>query len=61
MPSCCPPFIPLTAFADAQDTIVAIKRGGTTLTVTSLYPDQYPDMHFDTNPGQVRGVQTGGS
>ena len=40
---------------------MAIKRGGTTLTVTSLYPDQYPDMHFDTNPGQVRGVQTGGS
>ncbi|KAG1673974.1 hypothetical protein FOA52_015730 [Chlamydomonas sp. UWO 241] len=32
-----------------QDTIVAIKRGGTELAVKSLYPDQYADMAFPTD------------
>ena len=36
-----------------QDTIVAIRKGGSKLTVTSLLPDKYPDMHFDTDPKQV--------
>lgn len=35
-----------------QDTIVAIKRGGTSLSVTSPYPDVYPPMSFDISFNQ---------
>ena len=36
-----------------QDTIVAIRRGGTSLSITSLTPEIYPDMQFGTDPNQV--------
>ncbi|GAX85981.1 hypothetical protein CEUSTIGMA_g13397.t1 [Chlamydomonas eustigma] len=40
-----------------QDTIVAIKRGGTDLAVTSLYPDKYPDVKFSADPKQEVDVE----
>ena len=36
-----------------QDTIVAIRRGGASLSITSLTPDIYPDMQFGTDPKQA--------
>ncbi len=40
---------------------MAIKRGGTSLEVSSLYPDKYPTMNFDTDPNQVHTLSHLGS
>ena len=36
-----------------QDTIVAIRRGGTKLTIANLDSKAYPTTEFDTDPKQV--------
>lgn len=33
---------------------MAIKRGGTSLSVASLNPEKYPTTTFDTDPKQVK-------
>ena len=46
------PTSPLTVLL--QDTIVAIRRGGTQLVISNLVEDKYPTTTFPTDPNQVR-------
>ena len=36
-----------------QDTVVAIRRGGDSLIITSMHPDKYPESTFSVDPDQV--------
>lgn len=38
-----------------QDTVVAIRKGGTKLIVSNLDDDAYPAEEYDTDPKQVDG------
>ena len=37
-----------------QDTVVAVRRSGDSLVITSMHPDKYPDSKFSVDPDQVR-------
>jgi hypothetical protein len=43
------------AFAHSclQDTVVAVRRSGDSLVITSMHPDRYPDSKFSVDPEQV--------
>jgi hypothetical protein len=36
-----------------QDTVVAVRRSGGSLVITSMHPDRYPDSKFSVDPDQV--------
>ena len=36
-----------------QDTVVAVRRSGDSLVITSMHPDKYPDSKFSVDPDQV--------
>ncbi len=37
----------------AQDTVVAIRRGGDKVVVTSIHPDHFADCTYEVDPAQV--------
>ena len=43
----CPPF--------AQDTVVAVRRGGDELVVCNVDANKYPEQRFGVDPAQVGG------
>ena len=45
---------PITPLHCAQDTVVAVRRGGDQLVVSNLDGGAYPEAVFSTDPGQVR-------
>ena len=41
----------------AQDTVVAIRKGGERLVIANLHADAYPEASFTVDPEQVPAVQ----
>ena len=54
-----PAFQPTTAplltshLHQPQDTVIAIRKGGTKLSVANVESDKYPLIEFDTDPKQA--------